>query len=320
MQPNLPSFAVFIPVGPSEADVDALQDLLESLAAHESAPCSILIVDDSRTRRDLTRNLSLPPHWSIELRAASKPPLGRRRYRSLTSHTLEALRWFSELSAPPQFLLKLDTDALIIKPFADNLSRLLADDPAAGVVGSRPKDDEGKVVVRSDIVEDVLWPKIEKSSLRARLIGLATLVKNSVYRSRQHRLIADAVKAGYVKGEHCQGGAYAVSTECIAAMAQLGLLARSHIWGYTRFGWHEDMVVSLYCRLAGFQVRAGDTNVICSTWRGLARPMAEYASTDVGVIHSLKNDKRATEAEIRAFFRQQRAGKGPTRGSRRASR
>src|ERR1700733_3208646 len=126
-------FAVLIPVGPGQQEIERLRDTLSSLRAFEgSDEVNLLLVDDNDVPRDLA---------SVAGRGAScevlRTPLWRNGppdpYSAMVAGTIEGMR--AAARHQPEFLLKLDTDALVIAPVADKLRAAFSQD-GVGLVGS----------------------------------------------------------------------------------------------------------------------------------------------------------------------------------------
>ena len=116
-------FVVAIPVGPSEADAGRARDLLDSLRAHEPRARRIVLVDDALEPRE----------WPEGVTAIPNPRNGRGigTLGGTCTATLAALAWAHE-NAPGAWVMRLDSDALVIGPFAERDRR----PPGAPATGS----------------------------------------------------------------------------------------------------------------------------------------------------------------------------------------
>src|SRR5439155_9046140 len=109
-----------------------------------------------------------------------------------------------------EFAVKLDTDALVIAPFAEAVRRALGDH---GVIGSYDVMSNGRVRTW------YWWPPLLERAARPVQVyrpPRGSLRPRVTLRRRRDRRIARTVlhlaKArGYTPGSHCLGGAYAVS-------------------------------------------------------------------------------------------------------------
>jgi hypothetical protein len=111
---------VFIPLGPGALELDRLDDLLDSIITHQGTALHILIVNDSAEKRPLDGFLKKYPFKRFEIISPATSKVFRRFTSQLSAHTLLAIEHFVKFS-DCKLLLKLDTDALIIGPFADQI-------------------------------------------------------------------------------------------------------------------------------------------------------------------------------------------------------
>jgi hypothetical protein len=290
-------FAVLIPVGPGEAEVVRMADTLESVRAYEAShEIHLLLVDDNPSPRDLSPGAG---DWaSFEL---VRTPLWRHEtpdaYSAMVAGTLMGMRAAAEHR--PEFLLKLDTDALMIAPAADKLRRVFVEDQV-GMVGSYTHTCAGS---RRE------WSGWETNFRRA-----ARPVARSGRRAVRFRspgdaravreLIRAARRNGYAWGAHCQGGAYAIGP---------GLLGRADLleWKpWVRTSLSEDVVVGLFVFASGLSMRScvepGD--VFAVGWDKLPLPPEEIVARGYSAVHTVKGQRYGSEAELRTFFRARRRG------------
>jgi len=291
-----PSFTVLVPVGPGGEEVERLRDTLASVRAHAGThQVHVVIVDDAPAPRNLQEA------WpGADIVRTSVWEHGRPD--ALTAHvagTLEALG-----RARGRFALKLDTDALVIAPFAEQLVAAFEADAALGIAGACEHSPDGG---RRDWS---MWPRqIRRSTRPLKLVArTATRGPRIRYRPRAERdrvrgVIAAAQRnPHYELGAHCLGGAYAVSG---------GLLARAREWDWrpwAQSGLGEDVVLGLLCAAAGFRMRGmvEDGEPFGVVWRGLPAPPADLLDRGFSIVHSVKDGPHGTEAELRAWFRARR--------------
>jgi hypothetical protein len=127
------------------------------------------------------------------------------------------------------------------------------------------------------------------------------------------RIIRDTIRAaharGYRAGEHCQGGAYAVSAAGLAALGTQGMLDDPCVWLRTPVP--EDHTMALCIRAAGLHPGnlGGTGGLIASHWQGLPAAPAELERRGAAIIHSVKDYAGRTEAGTREYFRNRRHGR-----------
>jgi hypothetical protein len=118
------------------------------------------------------------------------------------------------------------------------------------------------------------------------------------------RTVREALGNGYTPGEHCMAAGCAVSTAMIAGMAQHGWLADPRRWLNTLLG--DDIMLGIMARALGLELR--DLHAVFGLKHiGLADTPERLVERGFAVVHSVKNDPRFEEAEIRAFFAARRA-------------
>jgi hypothetical protein len=302
---NWPSFAVVVPVGPQPLEVERLIDLAESLAAYETGPAWFVMVDDSPVRRSLQDIIELPPGLtSIALHhVRDHRPVRFRHGGGLCSPVLTALKWV-QANTNARFVLKLDTDSLVINPVCERLSRVFDVNPSLGMVGAHTLSPDGSKRLwdfHGATVMRMLKPPFD---WRRPLRGF----RGEEPTNEQAALIRRALANGYEPGEHCLGGGYALSRTMLDRMAEAGYLDEPRQW--TQVDLAEDVMIGIHARAVGSslanQVRPGE--VFGVRYQGLHALPKQLVEEGFGVIHSVKNDSRMTEPDIRAFFKRRRLG------------
>jgi hypothetical protein len=286
-------FSVVVPVGPGWVEVDRLRDTLDSLAAHEDpASIRLILVDDSPIPRRLA------DHWpsAVVIRTALWET---RTPDPLSAHivgTLEALR-----RAGGDFVLKLDTDAVVIAPFAQAIAAAFRRDGRLGIVGAFEKSPQGAVRDWS------AWPRVISRTTwavrAARISGRA--FPNLGWRPMAERrtarntITAAAANPEYSLGAHCLGGAYAVSAN---------LFKRSHEWDWNPFvggQLGEDITLGLHCGASGMRMRGmvDEGEPFGVSWIGLPGDPESLVRRRFSIVHSVKDCEYGSEHELRAWFR-----------------
>lgn len=296
-------FVALIPVGPKKKELERLSDLLASLLNFEAAEeCGLLLINDGNSRPQLQEvcgryNLS-------QCKILDNPREGRGVGWSdgLTVGILAGLQWIARHMPPAKFVLKLDTDSLVIGPFSGKIEACFQQQTNVGMIGTHLREPGGTL---TNSIRD--WaPKIKKLQ---RPFTIWTS-KNRWHfqfgfwgRDRHiQKLIAAASGWGYVFGESCQGGAYALSGTALQKLHDQGLLDDPLLFIHRRLT--EDVVVGLLTRavklqLADFNAHDQPFGV---TWRGLCAPPAELLRRGYSIIHSVKDDGACLGRETRAYF------------------
>jgi hypothetical protein len=206
-----------------------------------------------------------------------------------------------------QFVLRIDTDALIIAPFADRVGRVFSQNPGIGMMGSYLISPNGKPRGReywAELLRDMMspWLRGARRVRTGRHLPTNLWGRPAVLRSVIHQ----AVNRGYTLGESVLGGAYAISTRALGRLAENGFLNDPLLWLDTALV--EDVMMSMLVMAAGMQLfgYAANGEVFGVIHKGLADAPEKLLERGYGIIHSVRNDERCTEEEVRDFFRSAR--------------
>lgn len=278
-------FVVAIPVGPSEQEAERARDLIVSLRAHEPRARRIVLVDDSLEPRE----------WPVGVAVIPNPRAGRGigTLGGTCTATLAALAWAHE-NAPGAWVLRLDSDALVIGPFANAVDGAWRQ--GDGVLGSCRQTPNGEPrdlgpwarTVRKHRRRVWLWLKPPR---RLRYLQRSIPVVR--------RAVRDAIVRQYEPGEHCIAAGCAISAELIQRAAEQSWLDDPRAWLNTRLG--DDIMLGIMARALWLDLR--DFHAVFGVKHvGLADTPEGLAERGFAVIHSVKNDPRFAEEEVRAFF------------------
>jgi hypothetical protein len=301
-------FAVAVAVGPGEREVERVIDLAASLVAYERGPGWFVMVDDSPEQRGLDRVVALPAGWA----AVSLPHPRHDRAttfkvgKGIISAVLAALKWI-QANTDAAYVLKLDTDSLVINPFADKLAVIFNASPALGMVGAchttpngTPRDWSGHAkAVRRYFEPPAFDWKHPIASSNARRAFTAPPAA-AAYEMAKTNPAFDC-------GEHCMGGGYAVSRTLLDRLAPARLLDDPMIW--TGIDLPEDVTVGIHVRAVDmtFADNVAPGEVFGVRYRGLPFLPEELVAKGYSVIHAVKNDDRVDEATVREYFAKRRA-------------
>jgi hypothetical protein len=287
-------------------EISRANDLLDAIGTFEPAPCRIVVIDDGANDRMLRECLTFPKQIRPAFLVFNRPRgLSFKKAKGVCGNSLLGFQWIARHAPEAAFGMKLDTDALVIAPFAQKLICEFAAHPGVGVLGANTRTPEG---YERDFRRNAALMK----SLHARprgwrqmrlLINYAKdwLVGSPTSTIRAH--LSAAVKAGYEYGENCLGGAYAIRQSCIAEMSRRGYLDHPEHW--TPIDVPEEVMMHMYARAAGYRLKnyVSPGEVFGIRLTGLPFPLHELLEKGYSIIHSIKNDKRYSEAEVREYFR-----------------
>ena len=293
-------------VGPGDREVARAGDVLDSVLHHEPTVDSILLVDDAPRERDLAAALG-PGRPAVAVTANPRDGAGHGLWGGLAAGMLHGYGWLHR-EVQPDLVLKVDTDALVIAPFAERIATVLAD-PDVGMAGtfSRHCDGRPRPLDRWDFRvrrrRFPVRPFREGDSAEGRLRLRHTLWGDP---ATLRRRIATARRNGYGYGEHCLGGAYAVPGRFLERMGDRGWFDDWPAWVPLDIG--EDVCIGVYVRAVGLSCvdanRPGEPFGV--EYRDLPLPPEELVGAGYAVVHSIKDQDGRTEAEIRQHFAAQR--------------
>jgi hypothetical protein len=191
----------------------------------------------------------------------------------------------------------------VIGPFAQALADAFDRNPDAGVLGSCERTCNGEprdltpwaATVRRHARPVWVWRRPPR---RGRHVQLALAGRNGAVR----RELQTALASGYRPGEHCLAAACAISSTMIERMAGAGMLSDPVRWLNTRCG--DDIMLGIQARALGLCLvgLVGEGEPFGLRHVGLPDTPARLAQRGFSFIHSVKNDSRIDEAEIRRFF------------------
>jgi cellulose synthase/poly-beta-1,6-N-acetylglucosamine synthase-like glycosyltransferase len=215
-----------------------------------------------------------------------------------------ALRWILQNSSA-RFVVLVDSDSLVIGPFATSIEAAFRAMPDVGYLGSNRRDSRG------------LRPPPEFQPVRAILAKLlqpfAVWMRRKPWRGiqcsafgswkRLRQVIELAVSRGYELGDFVHGGGSVIRREALDAIDDLGLLDDPLMWIETPIG--GDVALSIYVAAAGYRFAdfVDDGQVFAVQTTGLCDDPDRLIERGFSIVHSVKGDSRLTESQIREHFR-----------------
>ncbi len=301
-------WAVMMLIGPQPEEIERARDTVASLLAYEPTGGLLLLVDDCRTPRPLAEQIA--PSLAAGRRVVSllNPRLGRANGwgPGTGAGALGALR---EACKVPdlRFVLKLDTDALVVAPFVAQVNGKFAACPQAGILGTYQFSPAQRTEATST-------PALEKL-LRQFTIWRRTPAGGPALQlafwgkyKRVRNVLRQAIMNGYRLGEHCAGGSYAISMPCVRALQAAGLLDDPTRFLQVPLG--DDPLLALLAAAAGYGLAPFDAagEPFAIRHRGLPDTPENLLARGHSIIHSVKDHGDQTEVALRAFFRNRRDG------------
>jgi hypothetical protein len=295
--PPLRPLCLLIPAGPGEAEIARVADLLEACAVYSDLPLTVVILNDGNNAAALEKT-GLSRGLATTVRPNAREGQGDWWLGGLSMALLDALRWI-ERNRPCCGVLRLDSDALVINPYATRIAEIFAEDPGIGLLGNFDSVT-GQPVPPGHLMTTRLYWRSKRISHDRELKKVTFSLWG--WRRRIRHLINRARRNGYVLGDWCQGGAYALSPEFLRRLAADSAFAQPRDFLHTDFG--EDVLMALitYALQLRIQYTAGPARLFASKWKGLYGSPAALAAAGHGIIHSLKDHEGRNESDSRAFF------------------
>jgi hypothetical protein len=306
---DAPPFAVLMVLADRDREIERAADVLESLFTYEPGVRWVILVDDAIKDRNLATKFAVPATCKVV--SLMNPGKGRGNgWRGrLTVGVMLGLKWAAE-NTDARFLLKLDTDSLVIAPFAEKVAGALDTDPRLGLLGSYSRYPDGPR-------EDTLYwaPLIEKMHRRVaiyrHLCPSGTPIQVGYFGAcgKLRKTIHRALLNGYHLGECCQGGGYAVSGAALKQAVVSGILQNPLIWLRTPLC--EDVAMGIVIRSVGLRMQDfnGDGEPFGVKFEGLPDDPSRLIERGFSIIHSIKTFGQREEPTNRAFFQDVRKKK-----------
>jgi hypothetical protein len=296
-------FAVIIPVGPDKQELVRLQNSVEALEFYEPGRYLVVLVDDVLQPRKLVE--FLPARVRKRAVVIQNPRRGQGNgwaaglATALSAGIVEALRLERNLD----FVLKYDTDALVIAPFADRLKAAMG--PTAGILGTRRIETNPTELEQNIKPLFLALKKLGKPLTVWRTTPLGRpLLQACIFgrAKKRYQIIRRAMQAGYLPQHHINGGAFALSPQCLKRLNEERILVDPLLWLETPLP--DDITFSMIVRAIGLDLvdlsRPGQ--IFAIQWRGLMQSPQRLLDGGYGIIHSVKDRDGLTESETRRFF------------------
>jgi hypothetical protein len=312
-----PRFAAIVPIESTPIGIYRGVQLLNSLTRWEPGLGWSIFLEDSQYPLHIAEMSRVPTTCvckTIFPSLNANESIWRGR---LTAGILNALHWMVE-NTSADFVLRVDTDAVAIAPFAKAIRDFVRRNPMAGVVGvigASCNPRHRRLYYRTSprvprlIRAYYSWPPtLSTQGEAAKRSGGVQFPRGYIRYSqlfafdiiRPH--IANAMANGYQWNEDCQGGACVVTRQMAERMMSAGYFSSCDVWSELPFA--DDQVLAMYAYAAGLQI------VDCSQpgqpfgvqGCGLAYSPEELIARGYSLIHSVKSDTRYNEASIRKYF------------------
>ena len=299
----MPGFGIIMPIGPGERELERAADTLDSLFTYEPGCGWAVLIDDVKNTRGLEDRFPCPPELKTHVFVDPRKGKGHGWSGGMCVGVAAAVRWLARNTDAP-FALRLDTDSLVIAPFAEKVASFLRDRPHVGLAGTYSHYPDGsprELVHFASTIETYAVPfRICRNRFGLPLHLRATLFG----RSRRRRLFLQrALANGYQPGEFCSGGGYAISRALMDKLREDVDFADNFLFRATRIT--EDNMMAIACRAAGLKManynRDGEPFGV--TGISLADKPHRLLERGYSVLHPVKCAVGCEETDIRDFFR-----------------
>jgi hypothetical protein len=299
-------WAVVAACGPTDDEIRRVGDLLDSVFHHQPQTRYAAIIDSGDDDRELQKRLPHPDTCNLVAIRNRKSGWAGGQWGPLCVGILGAYEWIAT-QTDADFVMKFDSDALVIAPFARQMDAAMLAHPNAGIFGAYKVDCNGNP--RGFNGWAGFTTRLQKLALfqyEPERFGRRFPVAIWGRPAGMRRHISDAMRAGYEAGEHVSGGAYAATRTLLDRMFEKKYLAERHCWADSAMS--EDVMMGIYARACGLTIEgcAADGETFGVKHVGLPDTPQRLLERGYSVIHSLKNDTRFTEDQIRAFYREHR--------------
>lgn len=293
-------------VGPGPLELERLRDFLPAIFHWEPAVRSVVFIDDALEPRGLATAFDLPIGVVCHSIPHPRQGAGSGVWGGLVEGILLGLGWIALHEPSSAMVLKIDTDALVIGPFADKATAFLQANPAVGLLGLHDRHCSGEPRSFAPWNRAVMNHALPVGTRRTAANGRRLRWQLFNAFGTQRRIVLRARAHGYLWGEHCLGGAYLVRGQTVRDLHAQGLLRHARFWRDSAIG--EDVVVGLYVRAAGWAMQgfAAPREVFGIAYVGLPFPLRKLEARGYSIIHSVKNDAHESEADIRRYFQARR--------------
>jgi hypothetical protein len=306
-------FAAFIPVGPTVTDASRAVYLIRSLLKWEPDLGWCIFVEDTPAPIGFSTLNGIPARCQVVELLNPRRGQGGDWRGAVSAAKLIALGWVHN-NTDADFVLKIDTDALVIRPFSTAVRHFLLSHPTAGLVGTVGYTCNREIKQLFDEEPQLakvcrLLPRAAPSVDVDAENGFIFISNCGVFSHERRKFfdkvrphIEAAIHRGFRSTEYCQGGASVVTRDMIDAMAVSGYLESPETWINLPFG--DEPVMAMYARALGMDICdcSNEGEPFGIQYIGLPYPLETIRARRHSLIHSVKNDRRYTEAQIRSYF------------------
>jgi hypothetical protein len=305
-------FAAYIPVGGTAEEVERVYDVIDSVTYYSTMLRWIVIVDDSIEPRTISGHVHLSSRAKLIVIRNPRHGNGEGHSGGLCVADFTAFKYIHK-ETDAQYILKLDTDSLVISSFEREIERALSRLPDVGMLGvigdsfgeNRTYNFLRQVAKTCEVVLQIpdefhaAWNCAREALM---FLGVSDRRKFASVKKLK-TLIRLAVSNGYTLGQYCQGGGYVVTRTLLNRISKDPIFADPSPFGWLRMG--EDVIVGLSCAAMGLKMydlsKRGEPFAI----HPFCLPFSceELTLLERSIVHSIKG---SAEVQYRQYFQRRR--------------
>jgi hypothetical protein len=295
----MPRFATLTFVGPGEVEARRLMQLLESLQFFEPGVNTVVIIDD-RSGLDFSALVPSTLLPRIAIVKNSRNGEGDWWQGGLCVGLVDGFKYLAA-QEPFDFVVRLDTDALVIGKFAERIHAKFQSIADAGLLGTWDKYPvSGKQRLPHKEMNDAFIPILKKLTRHFavwRHDKKPTRIQCSLNPSDLlvRSIVLAAISNGYRLGDFLQGGAYAINGVLVRRLSENGYLRSPRSFLRQQYG--EDALVTLLCYAAGYRAEGFNSkgDVFGVQFKGLPAAADDLVNFGYSIVHSIKADCQTEE-------------------------
>lgn len=284
---------IVIPVVSNSRNLSRLTSLLKSIARNEPCQTKCLLVVDGPTSDSVSKAV-LDVGIHIAIIENPRHGVGQGWSGGLIVGLLTAYQWLIRSDWNFDIVLKMDDDAFVAKPFLTELRRLVLQNRKVGIFGYYQFGTyESPYPTEWNTFQRAFYRRTKIATYDREVGGL--WISLFGWRRKLRRLLNLAELSGYRYGEWVQGGVYALTRDCVEAIASNPLIGTPST--YIHCDITEDFFFTIATKASGFEIWY-ENHKIClfaSSGKGLPMPIELLKNRNYSLIHSVKSNDLKSE-------------------------
>ena len=300
-------YSMVLLLGPGQVETNRAYDLLESIHRYEvtaKQDLHFIVVNDGNQDLDQLKPL-LDKFARSDIIPNPLHGVSDILYDRLAAGVFSGIR-FAVSKGLPDFVMKIDTDAICISPFANRICEYFKTNPSVGFAGTYLEWPDGESRI-GDFIRD--WEKpthnvYRKTFLKNFLIAIYEKNYKVIARHfKRKKLFRAALANGYKYGYHVQGGASAISRAALEIWAKNKTIDDPLLFSRSCLG--DDIIFSLLAAATGLQLADfnKDGDVFGIWFRQPTYPVSQLKTRGYALLHSIKCKNMEDEIKLRTAIK-----------------